>query len=95
MMLLPLSSPFTAHSGGRPLPSHRAAHDCCAATASPHAATPHDADSSVVFTTLDECCLLCCEKPTKIYMYFLCRAKFWVSQSVAVVGDSLGFSLGL
>jgi len=38
---------FTARSGGRPLPSHRAAHDFYAATASPHAATPHDAAAQI------------------------------------------------
>jgi len=54
MMLLPLSSPFKARSGGLLLLSHRAAHDCCAATASPHAATPsphaatpHDAAAQI------------------------------------------------
>ena len=50
MMLLPLSSPFKAPAAYRF--SHRAAHDCCAATASPHAATPHDAAARLMMQPL-------------------------------------------
>ena len=96
MMLLPLSSPFKAHSGGLiPLLSHRAAHDCCAATASPHAATPHDAAARLMVvnegTSTSES-VVCCVVKTNVF--FVPRQVLGLT-SVAVVGDSLGFSLGL